>query len=294
MAWRFLNFKRKAIGEAVREDIEKTFYKNRFMYFYGDILSRWLLLKKQAELEVTASYRANYYSSRSFSTDGPYPYSLFKDDYQSSVLNGLLSVFELGLSLDNRGEEASPSSGYWLELSARGASKIIGSAWEYVGGHWAGRVYFPLLGSKTLVLASPSVIDAISGDAPFDALLKIGGSQYSLRHSAFGGQNIGRGIREQCYVGRFKILEQLELRYNFWTFKLWSQEIGFTGALFGDLGLTAWDYNDMLTDLKQIKYGFGAGLRMSLNRNFIVRADLGLSPSENFAPKFYLVVGNIF
>jgi len=277
-----------------RNDFINHYYKNRFMSFFGDLATRWLLWQDQAKLELMASYRGNYYLVRDFKNSGPYEGSLYQKDFKDQRTDGYLSVLEVGLMLDKRDNEPAPTSGYWLESSIRGSSFVIGSAWNYIGGNAAARFYFPLDQNHRLVIASQTIADVMAGDVPFDAMSRMGGSQALSDFTAFGGQYIGRGIRDQRYVGRIKFIEQAEFRYNFWSFDLFKQHFDLVGALFGDIGMTAWNFSRFTKDMRHVYAGFGSGLRIYWNKTFIIRGDLAFSPSEDFSPMFYLVVGNVF
>jgi hypothetical protein len=285
----------KLFGEgSERDEFVRRYYQNRYMFFFGELYSRWLLWQGNAKLELMTSYRGHYYLNRDFSTQGPYPNSLFDRDFNKSKKEGYLSTLELGLMLDARDNEPAPTEGYWLETSARGGASFLGSSWDYVAANIAARLYYSLDDNHRLVIASQSIVDSIFGDLPFDAMSRLGGSQAINDFNAVGGQYIGRGIREQLYVGRFKAIEQLELRYTFWSFGLWKQNFDVTAVAFGDIAMTAWDFDRFGKDMKSVHSGFGSGLRLHWDKTFIVRGDLGVSPSENFMPRLYLLVGNVF
>ena len=279
-----------------REVFTNNFYKNRYMSLYGELFSSWLLWQGFAQLSLINSYRGNYYWQRDFSNIGPYENSLYARDFPSDKIRqeGYLSTLEIGLMLDSRDNESAPTSGFWLESSVRGAAKFTGSAWNFFGANLSARFYWSLDSERKLVIASQSIIDAVVGNLPYDALSRVGGSQALNDYNAFGGSLLGRGLREQLQVGRFKAIEQLELRYNFWSFKLWRQNFEMVAAAFTDIGFAAWDYQRFLRDMKAVQIGFGPGLRIYWDKTFVIRADLGMSPAENFYPRFYLVVGNIF
>lgn len=289
------------IPENEQEQFRRRYYQNRYMWIYGDIFSRWLLWEGSAgKLELMTGYHGSYYLNRDFKQKGPYPNSLFAKDFAvkkqdfGNKLDGYLSMVDVGLMLDKRDVEAAPTSGYWLESSIRGAASFIGSAWDVFGVNLAARFYWPLDQKRQLVVASQTIGDALFGNMPYDPMSRIGGSLYMSDFSAIGGTYIGRGIREQLFVGRFKAIEQLEFRYNFWSFELWRQQFGLTAALFGDFGMTAWDYSRFKHDMSSVHIGFGSGLRLLWNNTFVVRGDIGMSPDERFHPRIYLVVGNVF
>lgn len=270
------------------------YYLNRNMSLFGDLMARYLLWKDVARLELMMGYRGRYYLNRDFQEKGPYPNSLYDKDFHDSRIDGYLSTLEVGLMLDKRDIEAAPTSGYWHEASIRGGSWLIGSDWDYFGINAAARFYIPLDSQKKLVIASQTIADVVVGDLPFDAMSRLGGSQSLIDLTAIGGQSIGRGIREQRFVGRIKAIEQLEFRYTFYSFDLWKQSFDLTSAVMGDVGMTAWDFSRFTKDMQNIYASFGGGLRIGWNKTFIIRADLGVSPTEKFAPQFYLVVGNVF
>lgn len=276
-----------------RTEFIKHFYLNRLMFIFGDQSIRYLLWQDVAKLELMASYRGSYYLNRGFKSKGPYPGSLFQKE-STGKTDGYLSTVELGLMLDKRDNEPAPTEGYWLEASARGGTFLIGSAWEYFGVNAAARFYFPFDKVRKFVFASQTTGDLIFGDLPHDAMSRLGGSQALNNYTAIGGQNIGRGIREQGYVGRIKFIEQAEFRYTFWSFNLFKQNFDLNAALMTDLALTSWDFANFSKEMRNLYAGFGPGLRVYWNKTFVIRADLGFSPQENYSPKFYLTVGNVF
>jgi outer membrane protein assembly factor BamA len=284
----------RGLAGTLRDDFMKHYYKHRFMSFFGDIFARWLLWKGEGKLELMTSYRGRYYWNRDFSAQGFYPGSLYERDFSSSKTEGYLSTLELGVMFDNRDNESAPTSGYWLETTVRGGHWLLGSAWDYFGANIAARFYFSLDSAHRLVIASQSIIDGTVGDQPYDAMSRVGGSQAIEDFNAIGGQYLGRGIKEQMYVGRLKAIQQAEFRYTFLSFGFLKQNFDLTGSAFADLGLTAWDFSRFSKDMKHLYAGFGGGLRIGWNKTFIIRADLAVSPMESFSPKFYLVVGNVF
>jgi outer membrane protein assembly factor BamA len=276
------------------ETFVRRYYKNRFMSFFGDIMSRWLLWKDQAKLDVLLSYRGRYYRTGDFKNKGPYKGSLYEKDFSHQKTDGYLSTAEIGLMLDKRDNEPAPTSGYWLEGTVRGGSWLIASAWDYLGVNFAARFYLPFDADHRVVFASQTILDAIIGDLTLDAISRIGGSQSLSDYTAIGGQYLGRGIREQLYVGKLKAIEQVELRVRAASFALLKQNFDVVPAAFADFAATAADLSRLSKEIGAIYTGFGAALRLHWNKTFIIRADLGVSPSENFSPKFYLVTGSVF
>lgn len=277
-----------------RSEFAHHYFHNRFMTFFGDVYTRWLLWQDQAKFELLASYRGRYYLNRDFKNKGPYPGSLFDQDFSSKKNDGYLSTAEIGVMLDKRDNEVAPTAGYWFESTVRGGSWLIGSAWDYFGANASFRYYYSLDEAHRFVLASQTILDAVMGDLPYDAISRLGGSSSVSDYLAIGGQYIGRGMREQLYVGKLKAIEQIEARIKAASFKLGSQNFDLVPTVFTDFGVMAKDFSSLSTDITKLHISFGTGLRIHWNDTFVIRADLGFSPAEKFSPQFYLITGNVF
>ena len=59
-------------------------------------------------------------------------------------------------------------------------------------------------------------------------------------------------------------------------------------------GAIGWDYTRIAKDMKHIYAGFGGGFRLHWNKTFVIRADMAISPEEQFSPKIYIKVGHVF
>lgn len=129
---------------------------------------------------------------------------------------------------------------------------------------------------------------------PLYDIVRVGGSAGTLNQTAFGGQYIGRGLREQYFPGRIKFIDQLELRYNFLDFGLLGQnfEVGATGFL--DAGVVAWDFDKLVQEPEPVAIGFGAGLRLNWNKTFVIRVDFALSHFEDYELQYYITLANAF
>ena len=195
---------RAGLSQDERTEFINHFYKNRFLLFYGDISSRWLLWKDQAKLEFMVNYHGSYYMNRDFKKTGPYEGSLYARDFASEK-DGYLSTLEFGLMLDKRDNEPALPVAIGWNRACVGLPFLTGSAWDYFGANAAFRIYLPLDDDHRLVIANQSIADIIVGDLPLDAMSRIGGSQALNEFTAIGGQYIGRGIKEQGYVGRIRV-----------------------------------------------------------------------------------------
>lgn len=300
MVGMFANFNENYCGKGMLADcnIQKPdipdFYLSRYLEVFGITDGRWRLRPLPHKIEIIWSWRGSYYRIGDWKDSGPYPNSLYSEDFGTDKGDGegFASVIEAGLMLDGRDFEPAPTKGYWIEATLRESSPYWGSNWSYLGANLSLRGYLPLEPSKRLVLASQVIFDAMSGHAPLQEIVRVGGT--GRYFNTFGGQEIGRGLREQYFPGRLKAYKQLELRYQFWGFNLWHWHLDMSAATFADLGLVAWDFNSLDKEPFKPAIGFGGGLRFLWDEAVVIRFDVATSPIESYSPKFYFVIGNVF
>lgn len=270
----------------------ESYFWYRYFEIYGIFETRYRLKNAPHKIELMGIWRGSYYIPGTWGEYEPYENSLYVKNFpDSNLYGGFASVLEAGVMFDNRDNEPSPTSGYWAETTLRGSSKYIGSKWNFWGFNLSFRGYLPFDEKHQWVLASQSVVDGSFGNAPLQEIVRVGGS---LFETAYGGANFGRGLRTQYFPGRVKIIEQLELRYNFLNFNLLKQRFALTAAGFIDAGMTSWQFSDFTSRNLLPILGFGGGIRLAWNENFLVRFDLGVSAYERYSPRIYIKMGNVF
>jgi hypothetical protein len=224
-----------------------------------------------------------------FQQPTPYPGSKYAQDYPGGE-RGFVSVLQAGVMLDNRDNEPAPIRGYWIEGTLRGAQRVLLSDYDFFGFNVTLRGYTPL-GTDRVVLADRVMFDGMVGDAHTLELATPGGTQ---RYGGFyGSLNAGRGIRLRRYLGKVKALQQAEVRWTFSEFGVGSSTIDLGFLAFSDVGFVARDFST-LGDLGTPLPGVGGGFRFALNQNFIVRADVGVSAIEDWSPKIYIDLRNLY
>jgi hypothetical protein len=271
------------------DDFVRRYYRYRYHGPVGTGTVRWMVRDKPHRIEAVMGARGAYYFPGSFGFSGidpaPYPGSKYAQQFPDGEL-GALNIVEGGLMFDNRDQEAGPTRGYWVEASLRSASQLTLSDWSFGGVNVTARGYLPLTREKgRLVLTERFIFDAIVGDVPTYELQRVGGS---WAYAAFGGQDVGRGIRQARVMGKVKIISQTELRALLLNWKWFGIpfEVGAVG--FVDAGYIAADWRDVGRELPHINWGFGAGLRLRMMQNLLFRIELGFSPDEGFSPQPYL------
>jgi len=294
-----------AAGSEAHEDFLRHFYQLRYIRPYVDSTVRWMVWREGVKVELLGGLRGSYYIPGQIGELGPYRGSLYAQGFPEGE-GGLSSVLLGGIVVDGRDNEPSPTHGYFVEASVRGSAPFWGSKWTYGGFNtsWAG--YVTVSRSPELVLGLRGLVDLIYGDAPTEDIAVTGGMRVQ---PAFGGMWMGRGIREHRYIGKLKLIEQIELRTGFWRWRVpfLNFELGFGGATFLDVGWIGADWDNLAGGIPgvvndtldrgnpaSVVFGVGGGLRVLVNDSFVLRVDLGYSPYEQRGVGLYMPVGNAF
>ncbi len=276
-------------GEAA-EDFARQYYLARTIRPRGWVNARIRLNDDpDRKVELMAGWRAELLLPGDFSGPGPYPDSLYAQQFPDGE-KGFLSVLQTGIMYDTRDNEPAPRKGAWLETSVRGSTIAWGSAWTHVGYNAIARGYVPIAPDGKLTLATRGIVDVLVGDAPIFEIGRTGGSKPV---DFLGGEYSGRGIRASRFLGKVKALAQPELRWAFVEFDAgptWE----LTLVAFTDIGWVATDVGGLDQLARAPMVGEGGGLRIAVDQNFIIRGDVGVSAVEDWSPGVYLNVNHIF
>ncbi len=215
----------------------------------------------------------------------PYPGSLLVEQQPLGIGGGLNAPVMLGIAYDSRDFEPWPTSGEYTDLSFRAAEPWTGSQYAWVGGTLVWRTYDSL--PWRLVFAQRFLADVMYGNVPFFAEDETGGLE---ELHGLGGWSTLRGFVKDRFLGDGKVLENLELRRFFLGLTPFHQRIDLGFTAFADLGRV---YGESFVDGPPllIHWDLGGGLRAMLNRNLVIRADVGASDE---GPRIYLLFGNLF
>lgn len=277
-----------ALQGTAREDFIRRYYLMRYTEPYIDIQTRTRIKDLPHKIEIMGGYRGSYYLPGTPDEQLPWPGSLYDDAYFPEGEEGFTSILQTGVVFDNRDHEPAPTQGYWSEISVRGAGPFTGSSWTFGGVNLTHRQYVTVV-PKRVVWASRYVADTTFGDLPTQELARFGGL---VGFGGIGGQYGGRGMRSWRLLGGTKALTQQELRYTFAYLTPGKQAVDLGIVGFGDVGWAARDLSDL--SVSEAGQGVGTGLRVTWNHNFIVRADFGFSPLEDWGQRLYLNLDHIF
>jgi hypothetical protein len=197
----------------------------------------------------------------------------------------------VGLLLDTRDHETTPSRGMLHELSFRASG---GEGVAYGGATFNARFFVPLLGPR-LVLGARLMADVMFGAPPFYELSRAGG--FVILDSPGGKYGI-RGVPSGRYHGPFKMIAGAELRAMLVSFGLFGQRFRLGAAAFGEAG-RSWSTPELDGPALGLKFGVGGGPRIHWGETVVVRADFAYSPDAEVSPGdtplgIYVEIGQSF
>lgn len=175
-------------------------------------------------------------------------------DNVTGINGGVNSGLGLIFTIDKRDNVVNASKGYFLEFSKYVYASKLGSTFNFSNVNFTFNKYFDL--GKKQILATNTVANLNSGDPSFLSMALAGGERILRSYPM-------NRFRDKNFVGT-----QIEYRRHlFWRFGM----VGFAGLgdVFESTDQLAWD---------RVKYSYGVGLRVTLNRqerlNF--RLDYGI------------------
>lgn len=194
-----------------------------------------------------------YRYSNAYNIDFDEPTSEVLDNV-TGINGGVSSGLGLIFTIDKRDNVVNASKGYFFEFSKYTYASKLGSSFNYSNVNLTFNKYFDL--GKDQIIATNTVANLNSGDPSFLAMAQAGGEKI-LRSYAMNR------FRDKNFIGT-----QVEYRRPlFWRLGM----VGFAGL--GDVFDSTNDFS-----WERVKYSYGVGLRVMLNRqerlNF--RLDYGI------------------
>lgn len=204
------------------------------------------------------------------------------------AVGGLTNLVKFGLVYDTRDNEPNPMKGMWTEALITTIPDAIGNDFSYTLFTATHRQYFTLIERDLSFAFRLAYQGVISGDIPFFMLPFYPGSFKT--EEGFGGSKTLRGVLKNRIVGNAIGFGNFEARWKFLHTKLLGQDLYLALNAFVDAGqvLTRYDYQGYENYLNRVgeviddelHIGYGGGLRIALNQNFIIAVDYGLAADE--------------
>ena len=207
---------------------------------------------------------------------------------------GFVPTLKAGLVYDTRDNRPNPMKGVWTEAVVEAAPEFLGAESGFAKLSLTHRQYFTIIPKDLSLAYRLNYQTTIAGHAPFYYQTQVITSELKGASSeGLGGSNSLRGVRRNRVVGDGYILGNIEARWKFARFNLINNNfyLGLNGFLdFGrvtkkievDPKVAFLPQEQAYFDegAEKMHFSYGAGLRIAMNENFIVKLDYGMAADE--------------
>lgn len=206
---------------------------------------------------------------------------------------GFVPAIKTGIVYDSRDNRPNPMKGIWTEAVVEGVPDFFGAESAFTKLSLTHRQYFTIIPKDLSLAYRLNYQTTISGHTPFYYQTQVLTSELkSATSEGLGGASTLRGIWRNRVVGDGYFLGNIEARWKFARFQFINNNfyLGLNG--FMDFGrvtkridvnteeIEVPQYNYFRDDAEAIHYSYGAGLRIAMNQNFIVKIDYGIAADE--------------
>ena len=299
------NIKRNSMR--VMADFQGNITSNKFRWAAG--ISYWwygiedITLKKKgtSAYDIVASEN-NYLTSQGINSASLWQLYQRAGLIHANEANGGHHLeLKAGLVYDSREHEADPSRGIWAELYAYGSPDILngrgkdGYHYLKLAAHF--RHYVPVWQDKIVFAYHLAYQGNLAGNAPYYTLQNI--NTLYLRQiisDGLGSINTVRGVPYNSVIGDGYAWANVEMRFKIVSFRFIKQNFYLAANPFFDMGacvqpyrleemrsvlsnpeLTQAEKNLIYTGQKEkLHMSAGAGLKLAMNRNFILSAEVAV------------------
>ena len=225
-------------------------------------------------------------------TAAPNGTSLLRRDFEQGNIYGVdggwISIIQNALIYDTRDFEPDPTKGGYFEIANEYSGKYIGSQYDFDKLLIQGRYYQKIpFGPRTVIAGRAAVGNVFGKNAPFFEYQDQWSPEGSI--NAMGGKASLRGYRANRFLARSMWFANFELRTRLAEANLWKQHLSVTVAPFFDMGTVRDRWQDL--NFKNVKYAYGAGLRIGWNQSTILYFDYGKSKEDGL---FFFGIGQAF
>ncbi len=216
------------------------------------------------------------------------------------VNGGNHTLLKAGLVYDTRDNEPNPFSGMWTELQLHYAPSFMSNTdYSYTRLVFTHRQYFTIFPEWMNLAYRLSYQGKLTGEMPYYMFPYLYNTAPKLTTDGVGGSKTVRGVKRNRIVGDGFAYGNVELRAKVLRGTVLNQNVYIALSAFADAGMVTQKYDfdksgipaelpadrpDALFDFdaKEIPHvGFGGGVHIALNQNFIVTVDYGMSAKKD-------------
>jgi hypothetical protein len=211
---------------------------------------------------------------------------------------GFIPALKAGLVYDSRDNKPNPMKGIWTEAVVEGAPEFLGAETSFAKLSLTHRQYFTIIPEDLSFAYRLNYQTSIGGYTPFYYQTQVVVSELkgATSEGLGGGSNL-RGVKRNRVIGDGYFLGNIEARWKFARFQFINNNfyLGLNGFVdFGQVtkrmkgvenvsddlltSQEAKDYYD--ADAEKLHISYGAGLRIAMNENFIIKVDYGMAADE--------------
>jgi outer membrane protein assembly factor BamA len=202
---------------------------------------------------------------------------------------GFIPELKAGLVYDTRDNRPNPMKGIWTEAVLVGAPEFLGSESGFSKLSFIHRQYFTVIPEDLSLAYRLAWQSTIAGHAPFYYQTQVIVSELKGNISeGLGGAKSLRGVRRNRIMGDGIFYGNVEARWKFIRFQAMNNNFYLGLNSFVDFGQVTkkMEWNSLLSHLpeeyfdpgaEKMHWSYGAGLRIVMNRNFVVAVDYGVA-----------------
>lgn len=230
---------------------------------------------------------------------------------------GNVTQLKAGIIYDSKNYENDPTKGIYFEATLTAAPDLIDKhGYDHLTFTGVFHQYIPIIGDNLTFGYRLGLQNVLAGDIPFYAMMNTNLMFYKkISTESFGGSTTGRGINPNSVVGRGVAWLNMELRWRVAHFKFINQNWCVALNPMFDAGTVTQEYRleeqKKAMELLETEYNFsstdedliysgksegihtsaGCGLKLIMNRNFIVSAEFAKALNKLDGDKMKAYIG---
>ncbi len=211
---------------------------------------------------------------------------------------GFVPALKAGLVYDSRDNRPNPMKGIWTEAVIEGAPEFLGAESSFTKFSLTHRQYFTIIKDDLSFAYRLNYQTSIGGYTPFYYQTQVLVSELrGASAEGLGGGSTLRGVKRNRVMGDGYFLGNIEARWKFVRFRFINNNfyLGLNGFMdFGQVtkkmsgieSVTAVNLNSETEkdyyekDAEKMHISYGAGLRIAMNQNFVIKCDYGIAADE--------------